>query len=165
MKKRKTAMKKWKAAIKRACSVTLVLTLLVTGLPMGAYAAAMQELRAPVSAPLAQPAPVDYEAMLGLRSDADGAGLSAKAASGPDGAAAPKAKPSCGRFAAPNVSDAPKEPDAPVEGELRGSSSAPDASSMPETPDTSSVPESTEPDHLECSSDRASSLPTHEAPA
>ena len=39
-------------------------------MPISAFAAAAQEFRAPVSAPLGQPAPVDYEAMLGLKESA-----------------------------------------------------------------------------------------------
>ena len=55
---------------KRTLSLVLALTLFVTGMPISAFAAAAQEFRAPVSAPLGQPAPVDYEAMLGLKENA-----------------------------------------------------------------------------------------------
>lgn len=152
-------MKKCMTAMKRALSLALVLTLLVAGMPVNAFAAAAQELRAPVSAPLEQPASIDYETMLGLEDDADGGNEPADVPPGPDSAAASDAESSS---EISDASGAPTKPDAPAEDKTPDISSAPE-STEPETPDASSVPESTEPEQPDSSSDPAASLPAEDS--
>lgn len=87
-------MKKRAAAGKRITGLALAVMLFLTGQPLGAFAAAAGELCVPASPPLEHPAPVDYEAMLGLKDDADGAGRPAGMPPVSDGTGRPaKASP------------------------------------------------------------------------
>lgn len=153
-------MKKCMTAMKRALSLALVLTLLVTGMPVNAFAAAAAELRTPVSAPLEQPTPIDYAAMLPLQEEAGSDSQPAEAPPESDITAASDAD------AAVSSSDASSAPSAPAEGETPDASSAPSASSGPEVPDASSTLDaSSVPEQTDSSSDPAASLPTQEEPA
>ena len=111
-------MKKIARHLRQTLSLVLVLSMLFTSVPVQAFAAEAPVPRIPVSAPLEQPEPVDYEAQQQAADESGGA-----SASTPDSTPAESAPP-----ASSNVPES-----APTEAPDSASASAPE-----EIPDSSS---------------------------
>ena len=144
-------MKKIARHLRQTLSLVLVLSMLFTSVPVQAFAAEAPVPRIPVSAPLEQPEPVDYEAQQQAADESGGA-----SASTPDSTPAESAPPASSGVPESAPTEAPDSASASAPEEIPDSSSSSDSSPAPESADASESASGTGPEEDNSSSKAAS---------
>lgn len=140
-------MKKIARHLRQTLSLVLVLSMLFTSVPVQAFAAEAPVPRIPVSAPLEQPEPVDYEAQQQAADESGGA-----SASTPDSTPAESAPPASSNVPESAPTEAPDSASASAPEEIPDSSSSSDSSPAPESADASESASGTGPEEDNSSS-------------
>ena len=140
-------MKKIARHLRQTLSLVLVLSMLFTSVPIQAFAAEAPVPRIPVSAPLEQPEPVDYEAQQQAADESGGA-----SASTPDSTPAESAPPASSGVPESAPTEAPDSSSASAPEEIPDSSSSSDSSPAPESADASESASGTGPEEDNSSS-------------
>ena len=140
-------MKKIARHLRQTLSLVLVLSMLFTSVPVQAFAAEAPVPRIPVSAPLEQPEPVDYEAQQQAADESADA-----SASTPDSTPAESAPPASSGVPESAPTEAPDSSSASAPEEIPDSSSSSDSSPAPESADASESASGTGPEEDNSSS-------------